>query len=269
MERAGRLIAVFCILGILLGALFKPGKIALAQEEPTRKTTIIVPYTEYNWWLTDWVSNEILCQVLVDHEGMPTVEEVATSCGQDLADLWLATPPCQVSSADDKTAVSCTGLYIYMVSSQPKEREVIVELPTPVVWVDLEGCTPTPPDNRCLVMPALVLTGEEPLPNEKILDVQGTFDGQPFLCPDAVCKLPLHVTPVEGSIVEFWADSSYGDASPHFTAQVRVIDTGVSPQPSGSGWYVDVISTQWRGAPISTCASIWEAFHPSARPLCG
>jgi hypothetical protein len=266
MERAGRLAAIFCILGVLLGAFIQPGENVLAQDDSTRTTTITVPYTEYEWWLTDWQSNEILCQVLVDHDGIPTVSEVATSCGQDLADQWVATPPCKVSSEDDKTVEQCTGLYLYFVSSQPKERETIVELPPPVVWLDLEGCTPSPPDNRCLVMPTLVFTGDEPLPNEKILDIQGTFDGEPFSCPDQICKIPLRVTPVEGSIIEFWADSSYGDSSQHFTAQVRVLDTGVSPQPSGSGWYVDVISTQWRGAPLSTCASIWDAFPPIGTP---
>jgi len=266
MEKAGRIFAVFCILGILLGSFIHTGDNVLAQDGNSRTTTITVPYTEYEWWLASWDNNSILCQVLVDHEGMPTVKEVANSCGQDLAHQWFSTPPCKVYTEDNKTVTQCTGLYLYFISSQPKERETTVTLPPPVVWVDLEGCTPTPPDNRCLVMPTLVLTGEEPLPNEHILDVQGTFNGQPFSCPGEICKIPLQVTPVEGSIVEFWADSSYGDSSQHFTAQIRVIDTGVSPQPSGSGWYVDVISTQWRGAPLSSCARIWEAFPPIGTP---
>jgi hypothetical protein len=62
--------------------------------------------------------------------------------------------------------------------------------------------------------------------------------------------------------VEFFADSSYGDSSPTYTAQVRVIDSGVSATPGGGGWYVDVLSTQWLGTPIASCAKIWEEFPP-------
>ncbi len=57
--------------------------------------------------------------------------------------------------------------------------------------------------------------------------------GSLFFVMAAVCKLPLRITPVLGSTIEFWANSSYGDSSEHFTAQVRVIDTGVSPEPNG------------------------------------
>jgi hypothetical protein len=47
---------------------------------------------------------------------------------------------------------------------------------------------------------------------------------------------------------------------------VRVVDTGVSPQPGGGGWYVDVVSSQWRGTPLASCARIWEAFPPIGTP---
>ena len=266
MERVIKVIIGFgIILGLIVGAFAKIGGNVLAQNS-ARVTTLIVPYTEYQWWLINWSDNAILCQVLIDHEGMPTVAEVAEDCGADLANQWLTTPPCKVYTQGKKVITQCYGLYLYLVSTQPKEKEVIVELPPPVVWVDLEGCTPKPPDNRCPVLPALVLTGEEPLPDERIVAIQGTFDGEPFFCESSVCKLPLRATPVQGSIVEFWADSSFGDSSARFTAQVRVIDTGVSPQPGGGGWYVDVISTQWRGAPLATCARIWESFPPIGGP---
>ncbi len=47
-----------------------------------------------------------------------------------------------------------------------------------------------------------------------------------------------------------------------FTAMVRVIDSGVSSSPTSGGWYVDVISTQWQGNEIATCAEVWQAFPP-------
>jgi hypothetical protein len=71
---------------------------------------------------------------------------------------------------------------------------------------------------------------------------------------------------MDGVRVEFWADSSYGDSSEKFYAQVRVVDSGVSTVPGGGGWYVDVISSQWLGAPLTTCARMWEAFPPVGEP---
>jgi hypothetical protein len=47
---------------------------------------------------------------------------------------------------------------------------------------------------------------------------------------------------------------------------VRVIDTGVLPQPGSAGWYVDVISSQWAGEEPANCARIWEAFPPVGEP---
>lgn len=245
---------LLCALLILASVTPKTGGRVLAQDF-SRATTVTVEYTEYEWWLIEWRSSQILCQVLVDHEGLPAVSEVAANCGDDLADLWQSTPPC--NSVPD-----CNGVYVHLVASRPTKKEVVIEMPPPVVWVSLEGCNPIPPDNLCTEMPVLALKGEEPIPGESIIAIQGTFDGVPFYCPGDICKLPLRATPPQGITVEFWADSSFGDSSETFTAHVRVIDTGFSPAPGGSGYYVDVISMQWQGTPLASCARIWEAFSP-------
>ena len=49
-------------------------QLALA-EETGRQTVIVVPYTEYKWWLLRWTDNQILCEFTTDHEGLPTGEE--------------------------------------------------------------------------------------------------------------------------------------------------------------------------------------------------
>ena len=246
-------------IAILLNAAAWGGEFASAEEgeTPKRTTTVIVPYTEYGWWLISWEDNSILCSLAVDHEGLPTQEEVQKQCGWDLYEDWKNTPACAVKKEDTS---ECPGLYLHLVSIQPKKREVTIELPMPVVWLNLEGCTPTPPDNLCKIIPTLVLTAEEPLPDEKITAIRGIYDGVSFSCQGDICKVPLHPSPLQGSVVEFWADSSYGDSSEHFFAKVRVIDTGVSNTPGGGGWYIDVISDQWQGAPLETCARTWESF---------
>ncbi|HSF82524.1 MAG TPA: hypothetical protein VLA49_14915 [Anaerolineales bacterium] len=119
-----------------------------------------------------------------------------------------------------------------------------------------------PPENLCEKLPKLLLTGEEPLPNEQIIAIEGLYNNQPFACEGSSCAIPLRVTPKDGVVVEFTAKSSYGDTSRAFKAQVRVIESGVSPVPRGSGWYVDVLSSQWSGAQPASCSQTWGAFPP-------
>lgn len=259
-----RRFTVFCLVLLLLGTGIRPGAVVSAQES-SRVTRLIVPYTEYIWWLISWDTNEVVCQITTDHEGLPSLEDVAASCGNELAKLWWQTPPCQLTGKKVATT-DCVGYYVYLITSQPKEREVIVELPKMRVSVDLAGCTPVPPENRCPQLPALLLIGEEPLPNERIVSIQGLYDGQPFTCQSDACLLPLRPTPLEGIRIEFSASSTFGDTSEAFSAQVRVLDTGVGNAPGESGWYVDVISSEWRGPPLASCARLWESFPPAGGP---
>jgi hypothetical protein len=265
MERKKKTIAMFFFLIVLLFNLV--GQVeSVSAQDGVRSTTIIVPYTEYEWWLIAWSDNTIHCRFYTDHEGLPTIEDVFKFCGEELGTVWLNTPPCKPPADQVFKINECKGLYLHLVSSQSKEREVIIELPPPVVWVDLVGCSPTPPENFCFTIPDLLLIGEEPLPNERIVAIHGTYNGDPFTCEGDTCRLPLRPTSIQGARIEFWADSSYGDSSERYTALVRVIDTGVSTAPVGGGWYIDVISTQWIGGPIATCAGIWESFPSIGSP---
>ncbi len=265
------MVAALAMLGLLTrtgtGQAASQKSIVLEQTgvNPGRKTTITVQYTQYNWWLIRWVDNLIVCPFSIDHEGLPTRSEILARCGQAIYNQWKATPPCQLTP-DNSATTSCTGLYLFLVNSQPAEKSVVVELPLPQVTVSLSGCTPTSPENLCDQIPSLLLTGEEPLPNEHITAIHATMAGKEFSCEGNTCEVPLQPTPLEGLTVSFWADSSYGDTSNTFTALVRVVDSGVSPTPGKSGWYVDVISSQWTGRPLASCAQTWEAFPPLGGP---
>jgi hypothetical protein len=261
MGRSRRWIAAALLVLTLLGSAIGRGENAAAQA-PDRETTITIPYTEYEWWLLQWSTDEILCQILVDHEGVPTTSEVFSACGNDIGNAWLSTPPCKNISDGRRSTKNCEGLYLHLNTVTPKTKEVVVELPPPTVWINLEGCTPTPPENRCEKIPGLLLMGEEPLPNEKITSIQGMYAADPFYCEGASCTLPLRPTPLEGVTLEFWANSSFGDSSERYTALIRVVDAGVAAAPGGGGWYVDIISTQWRGADLTSCQRTWQAFPP-------
>jgi hypothetical protein len=40
----------------------------------------------------------------------------------------------------------------------------------------------------------------------------------------------------------------------------------VPASPGAGGWYVDVLSPQWRGGPVETCGQIWQSFPPAGGP---
>ncbi|MFZ6031554.1 MAG: hypothetical protein ACOYYS_27915 [Chloroflexota bacterium] len=257
---------VFLVLLLLLGSKPARGSVSAADQPPNRKVEITIPYTEYTWWLLRWSTNEAVCTLTTDHEGLPTEEDVAGECDAETYYLWKNTPACTLDENNPNTD-SCLGLYLMLLNSRPAEKTVIVELPPAQVYVSLSGCTPTSLENLCPAIPSLLLTGDEPLPNEQITTIYAAYDGVLYTCQGASCEIPLQPTTLEGSTVEFWADSSFGDTTEHFTALVRVIESGPGGAPVDiAGWYVDVLSDQWRGGQIASCAEVWQAFPPVGGP---
>lgn len=258
------LLLMMSVLLVLIGSAFASSPSLNLQDNPPgpdRYTSIIVDYVKYTWWMARFDDRSIACEIVTDHEGLPTLNEVYTECGKDIADEWFEQELCTDSKTKD-----CEGFYLFQVSAVPSQREVTVELPPAKAWVDLEDCSPltTVATNLCEFMPNLVITGEEPLPNEQIVGIGGLIDGQPFTC-NSPCYIRLAPTDADGVTVDFWAYSSYGDTSDIFTAQVRVAPDNIG-NPDQTYWYVDVISSQWIGVPIASCAESWDSFPPVGGP---
>lgn len=227
-----------------------------------RKATIVVAYTRYEWWLLQWSDSTLVCQVFIDHEGWPTAPEVLTDCGGTVYKQWINTQSCAGLDNGQQPPGGCLGLYLFFIGSAPAEKQIEVDLPPSEVDVTLSGCTPTPPENLCPTIPALHFQGVEPLPNEQIIAIHVKYNDVETACQGNACDVPLQPTPLTGTTIQFWADSSFGDASAVFTAMVRVIDSGVSTTPTSGGWYVDILSSQWKGNDLATCSQVWQAFPP-------
>ena len=259
--RIGLALAALALL-VVAFSLFGVARLVAAAGTPPgpdRVTTITVDYTSYEWWLVAWSDSSIQCQIYIDHDGVPTNPEIYQSCGQDIYNSWIQSQPCDQAEKDPAT---CPGDYLELVSSEPAQKEIGVTLPPPAVWVTLEGCTAVDLTNRCDKLPTLVLTGDEPLPNEHITGIGGSINGKPFSC-DPTCQVDLIPTSKAGTHIQFWAFSSYGDSSVIFDAQVRV---AAGTGDNADYWYADVISTQWRGAPQAACSQTWDAFPPVGGP---
>lgn len=275
MKAVARALSILIFVGIvasLLGQMDPQVDLAnAAAPTPTpatsRRLTIPVEFTWYDWWLVRWSDNQVLCRILVEHEGTPTQAEVRASCGNSMADGWINTPICNLAETG-----SCRGLYIHFVRSFPGKRNVDVYLPQPQVWVSLADCNPAPTVNRCTNVPSLQFTGEEKLANEAIIRIQGTLAGESFSCQGEVCILPLRPTGTQGVALEFWGDSSFGDSTPHYKATVRVTALGdfMNPDAQVSSdepqWAVDVISSQWHDGILASCSDVWEVLPEVGGP---
>ncbi|NLA79985.1 MAG: hypothetical protein GX853_04455 [Chloroflexi bacterium] len=271
-EKSKVIIRILLVLFILLAFLQESPAISfgLPSEGPNRSVSITTDYTIYEWWLLDWKTSNLICQIYTESEALPDYSEVLHYCGSAIQKRWINTKPC-VYEGDMSSPQDCPGLYMHLVHTTPSKREVEIKLPTPEVWVSISGCEKTAQKNHCSQVPYLRLQATEPLPNEQIIQIVGRINGVGFTCPGALCDLPLSPSGMNGSLVEFWAESSYGDASPIYTAQVRVIPWGDFANPDEVStdkptYYVDVLSSQWLGEGASTCSTIWQAFLPVDGP---
>ncbi|MEW6027907.1 MAG: transglycosylase SLT domain-containing protein [Chloroflexota bacterium] len=228
---------------------------------PDRFTVITVDYTATEWWMATYERNKIVCQMVVEHEGPPTIDEVYVLCGEDVGDDWIEQDAC-TQPIDD-----CTGLYIFLVDTRLEKKEVAIALPEPTVWLSLEDCDPVSSlaTSVCETIPKLLLIGQEPLANQVITRVEGRLNNEPFECEGETCIVELQPTDENGVLVEFWAYSSYGDSTVKLTAQVRVTEADFG-NPDHPSWFVDVLSSQWTGQPLASCAETWDVFPPVGGP---
>lgn len=218
---------------------------------PDRFAVITQDYISYEWWMTNYDNNMVVCSLAVDHEGLPTGAEIFSSCGKTLYTQWTGTGVCNPDEG-------CKGYYLQYINSKQAQRDVSVELPPPVVWVSLDGCTSFNSSFLCDNLPTLVLTGEEPLEGEEIQYLEGRIDGKYFIC-DPICQVDLAPTDEDGLQMEFWANSSYGDSSELFQARIRV---AASDDGNDHGWFADILTSKWRGGNIAGCSETWNVFPP-------
>ena len=226
---------------------------------PDRFSIIAVEYTSYEWDLLTWEDRTTVCKIVVDHDGMPLPDEVFRDCGTIIYRKWMSQPMCNLNNVKN-----CEGYYALLIDSMPMEKEIAMQLPAASAWISLEDCEPvhSTGTNICETKPTLVITGQEPLPNETINRIEGTYNGQSFFCEDTdVCKFRVPETDDEGAEITFWAYSTYGDSSLVYDAQIRVkqVDEG---DPDQLYWYVDVLSSQWQGEVSATCSETWGIFPP-------
>jgi hypothetical protein len=261
-----KVFSVFLAIGLALASASGTSRVFASENlppGPDRYAVMDVEFQSYEWWMVGWSETAVACQIFVDHTGNPTHDDIYNACGELLYKAWAGTRSC-VAAANGGDVTTCPGYYLVYVQSKPSTKKVGVVLPPAVVWVTLKDCVYSSSTNICEGTPTLVLTGDEPLPNETITGITVTVDDQEYLC-GPICEIELGSTDPQGMNITFWAASSYGDTSEVYDAQVRVAEVGNADQGDVS-WYVDVLSSQWRGAPTAGCAETWNSFPPVGGP---
>ena len=95
--------------------------------------------------------------------------------------------------------------------------------------------------------------------------MEGSLGGSPFTCLGNICEVPLESTEAEGVVIEFWADSSFGDSSETYTGRIRVTQ-GSDEFPYATGWKVEIVSEAPELNNLKGCAAIWQSFPPLGTP---
>ena len=252
----GLAVALLLGLALLLGHPW----IAQADNPPPRQREETVTETLYEWWLLPWSDpDHILCRLEVNHPDRPTPQDVYRACGWDTYLKWINTPVCEPALTGGDTS-TCEGDYLYLVGSSKVSHTVTHTYPPPSVVFYLEDCTPDFPHFRCAPPVHLRFVGREPMPGAHITAIQiKVVGGDTQECPGDECFLTLEPRAQRERTrytVRFKATSSWGDATPQYTATVRLV-------PQGDTVLVDILSPQWADAGVDRCAQAWGVFPPT------
>ncbi|MGD8604557.1 MAG: hypothetical protein PVF49_08290 [Anaerolineales bacterium] len=263
MHKSGRLLLLAAALTAIVAGASSAGTASGETLGPRREKVIQIEVMIYEWWLMDWSSGQSACQLFIEHEGLPTAQDVSWFCGDLIYKIWFETEPCP--PPESPHTHQCQGLYAHLASTTPTWREVVLELPPATVQLDVDGCDLNNNHHRCSQLPDLIFEGIEPLPNQTITEVEGSLGGFNFHCPGGLCRLPLRPTGPEGANLSFLARSSYGDTSTLYTGIVRVVRAPID-ENGQPGWYVDILSSQWLGSQLQSCSQMWEALPQPGGP---
>lgn len=232
------------------------------EGSPRRVQVINVPVTVYEWWLVSWDDGTILCHIYLEAEGKPGWEEFLWACGPELTQVWSEGGSCP--NLAENNLSGCSGTYLHLAAVTPTTKGVEIELPEATVTVSFSGCSLNPGSSFCEKLPMLLFTGLEPLPNENITAIKGSIEGRSFACQGSTCAVEITPTSIQGVSFSFYAESSFGDTSKQYNGFIRVLQAYDSGTPSG--WYVDVLSSQWRGSDPESCMQSWEVFPQPGGP---
>ena len=212
-------------------------------------------FTQYTWQMTD-KNGVAVCRVVITHEGIPTNMEALGQCEKELIPATATPTAVQATTTATPGAISTPTVPpsqkpidiekifedVYWTLLKTETIKRVEKITIPPIIIDIEA--PTSP----VTEPYVTIRAFEPDREYQITSIQGLVDGNPFTCNQSACDIYL----LRDSQITYWANSTFGDESPHFSATVRLskIQDFYSVAVTSRSMfyrYVDVGLDAWKG----------------------
>lgn len=248
---------ILLTLVLLLGSAFPPH---VNADQSVRTGTTQKTMMAYHWFVTSWKRGigSPICELYVAENRIPVAQDISNACGENIGREWLKTPPCDQAMKGGDTS-KCKGLFVWYDGI--KQGQVIVNIPLPEATIDVKtgSCEP---GKWCDVRPTLRFEGVEPLEEYKIVGISVRIGESVRDCQADACELRMPITGSDGIIMEYWADSDYGDESAHKFLTFR----NVQSTTSTSLYRIDLLNENWRSY-LPPGALTWKIFPAIDDPV--
>ncbi|KPL76897.1 hypothetical protein ADN00_09870 [Ornatilinea apprima] len=201
-----------------------------------------------HWQLLLWSDGSTVCDLYLKHDQWPSQGDVQYSCGNEILEQWLLTPACSAASGS-----ACRGLLLRFVGKTPLTYTEEIALPPMQLRLEPLNCTP---GEWCPTRPLVRLSAAEPLDGYQIKSVHARVEGVEKAFYDSSGQFNLPLTGEQGSWLEVWAESSYGDRSEIARLRYRNVAS-----PDGGQFHLDLLSEPWRDQTASG-SLLWNLFAP-------
>ncbi|MCJ7625695.1 MAG: hypothetical protein MUO76_19565, partial [Anaerolineaceae bacterium] len=192
-------VLILSVLCIAFNFLILTVRAEDATDEPEGRYRIVEEqYSQYTWRLLSLFDDQVLCEIIVGYEGLPTDEDAFSNCENEISSDF-------ISSEGGLKNISWE-----LISEDVYVRERKLTLMGMILDI-------VAPERRASY-PYVILSAVEPLIEYDIIAIHGLNNNKPFECAGAVCELRL----TGDCQVEFWAISSFGDESEHYSATIRI-----------------------------------------------
>ena len=184
---------------------------------------VAVQTTQFVWEIVSKSSGAAVCEVLLDRESAPTLQEVISSCSDRLS----LTPATSIPSGATLTATTAPAnpnlFYSYYFWRFKTKREFTQSIKIPLPEIVLNISIPQGPVPK----PFITLIAYEPATEYKISTIHGKLNGADFSCDGNQCDIFF----TQQSIISFKGISTFGDSSGELQATIQIIqrDSGYFP----------------------------------------
>ena len=230
-----------------------PGIMLLTiKSPPLESSTGRVEETEVtvltrHWQLAKWASGALACDLYLRHGEYPAYEDVRASCGDNILVEWLTTPACETNVAD------CAGLFLRYRGEATVTYLEEVQLPGIDAQIAPFNCAP---GEWCPTRPLLEVKAMEPLAGYEINNIHIRIGGRNKVYRNADARFNLPLTDEQGSWLEYWVDSSYGDRTEPIRIRYRSFVSD-----DGAAFHFDLLTSEW-GDVLPSGTLLWKIFPP-------